>query len=252
MASAVAFAMRATSAAATPLAFQITDSSSGPCGSSWCVSVSWLLGGTSTALAQSFSLPLPQPDPTAWVAASALLQASPSSGRYYGVFDSGAVAGLPTGGYPFVHVGHADIDLLVEDQNRAALYAGQIATSPECNVPPPPGDIVCGDGNNGFARTPRSFGAGELVWTSQPLGVGYRVNVYGLAAPLLATDTVGIDDWTGTVSIVYDPVPEPTAAMLVLGGVSALAAGARRSARAFPLSRTASSGRCSRGRGSRP
>lgn len=204
--------------------FLVADVTSCPSGTGFtCVSRSWNLDGPSPLAAQAYTLDLPQPDPSRWAPVSATITvAGPPSASFAGTFATGS---LPPGCLqvqPCI-IGGVDIGLFVADAGGASLLSGVVLVSPSALVNPSQPTQQFFDSNAGlFNPLTKSFGLGQLGWTSGPLRIGYSDDVTHLAAAPLESIT-DVHDFAGSVTVVYAAVPEPATGTLILSALSMLA-----------------------------
>jgi hypothetical protein len=225
-------ALRAAPASA--LSLVVDDGTTVPChGSSLCVEVSAQLSGVTAFGTETFVIALPVPDPALWTPSAATIEMGGSI-SIAGAYDTEEVRARQEPGAPFVMMGIFSEELAFADALGAALATFSIVQTMTCAPPPPDAgpSVACSDGNGGGGV--RAFGPGALDWTQRPLSVS-PTTFTTPPAPLAGTGSIDVRNAI-RIEVVYDPIPEPSPAVLVLAGGLLLAAGRAR------LSRTTNDG----------
>ncbi|HVP29044.1 MAG TPA: hypothetical protein VMW35_07760 [Myxococcota bacterium] len=210
-------------ATALPIGLDVVGSQVTPCGSgSLCVDVAAQLHGSTGFASYTFGLSLPAPDPTQWTPVGATIDFSGAI-AIAGSYDTSLVRSRQTGS-DRVLMGIYGEQLSFSDAAGLVLHEPSVVQTNTCApvaVDYALPTVTCSDGNNGIGH--REFGAGELSWTQTPLTL--RVDfASGDPQPIAGSERFDLQDQQVFVSVIYDPIPEPSGRDCLLLGTTALAA----------------------------
>jgi hypothetical protein len=189
-----------------------------PCAEGQCLDFSWRWHGSTADPAGETTLVLPVPDSRDWFLSGGSISTFGDTVAFSGTFDRRALVGHPPG----ASHGNSTASLRTTGADGALLTEHSIGLSAFC----PPGDtspVICGDANAaGIARYSPIPGDRSLL---APLTLSYDFAPVWRTQPLSQEFLI---DFGGRAQLVYAPIPEPGAALIMAVGLFAIAAASRR------------------------